>query len=419
MSESRKKTSEAEAARAERAKHWKRLWTLALLCVVAVAAGQRYFGLAQNEMFQIHSDDLLWMYRFKHLPRAARPTLPVDYAKEKYLPLSSIPADDLDYIHGMDQPALERWVQHGLLVLTGRMPEELPDAQWDYEKDFGWNVAEGHTAPADAVRLVRVSNAAFMVTAVILVYLAVARSVSATAGLVMGLYMVLHSTIIDVMWSTGSDPLLWMFLGGALFVWVARGATLSGAIIMGLAGGLAASSKINGAVVLAGYAGWAALKGKWRLGILAAGIGLVVFIVGEPDTLLAGGNGRAGDALGDGEVAGRAHGGNGDQLSDVCGGAALAGIYVFIGVDVAATAAGPRVAAAQGARCGGIFRGDARGGTCAGGEGAGGAVCAADTDGAHDGSHRGVLAAKGEDGVATAAGEMEVERGGLRWVGES
>ena len=284
----------------------KRLWTLILLLVVVVASTGAFVGfpvspslrdapvvgwfwrllpgegLATAPAFQIHSDDLIWMWRFKNLPRPSLPTRDTEYIKMKYLPGAGTPYDDLSYIHGLDQPALERWVCHFLLKVSGRMPESLPQKDWDYDRDFNWNVTQGNVAPPDSVRLVRVANAAFMILAAACLFLALARAVSPLAGLVGSLYLVFHPSLIDVMWSIGSDPLLWLCMCAALLCWTLFEDSRTGLILVSLLGGLAASAKVNGAFIVVGYAVWLALRRKYLYAVLAAAIGLLTFIICNP-----------------------------------------------------------------------------------------------------------------------------------------
>jgi len=271
-----------EPGRMKRMAQLRRLWTLLLLFLLVWAAGQRFLGVAQDPQYAVHSDDLLWMWRFARLPRAALPTRNVDYSRLEYPHSAGLPAADRDYVHGIDQSALERWIFHYLLAWTGKLPRDLPDIQWDYERDYAWNLAQGNVAPPDAVRFVRVVNAAFMIGAVILAFAAIARAATPLAGLVAGAYMVLHSAIVDILWSIGSDPLLWLCLAAALLLWVFFGASLRGAILVGLAGGLAASAKINGSVIVLGYVLWLAFKNRTRLALLAGAVALAVFVLINP-----------------------------------------------------------------------------------------------------------------------------------------
>jgi len=262
---------------------WRRLFTLVLLGALALVAGRSFLAVADRSDYQVHSDDLTWMWRFVEKPRAALPSQPTDYRAVSYLPgQGQAPQSDLDYIWGLDQPALERWVFHGLLHISGRFPETLPEKNWDYTHDLRWNVENGNVGPPDAVHFVRVVNAAFMILAVVLIFAALARAVSPLAGLIAGLYFVLHPSVTVTMWSIGPDPLLWLLMAAGLALWVWQGATWRGAVLVGVVGGLAASAKLNGALVIVGFCLWLVLKRRPLLALLAGVLALAVFVVVNP-----------------------------------------------------------------------------------------------------------------------------------------
>jgi hypothetical protein len=132
------------------------------------------------------------------------------------------------------------------------------------------------------VHFVRVVNAAFMIAAVGLIFAAFARAVSPLAGLLGGFYLALHPAFPTVMWSIGPDPLLWLFVTAALALWVRYGATSRGAIAVAIAGGLAASAKLDGALVVAGYCLWLLARRQPRRAVLSGAIALALFVLVNP-----------------------------------------------------------------------------------------------------------------------------------------
>lgn len=243
--------------------HARRLWVLILFLVVATAAARTATGIANAPQFAIHSDDVILMKRFRDLPR------PATFESSPY-----------HYVHGIDHPALERYVFHFLLKWTGRLPGELPT--WDYSRDFTWNVSMGNVAPPDAVRLARGVNALFMVAAACLIFLAVARAVSPVAGLAAGLYFGAHPAMVEILWSIGPDPLQWLMLALGLYLWVVSKVDAKWAVIVGGVGGLAAATKINGGFFVLAYCLWLLLKRRPLLALASGAVSLAVFIALNP-----------------------------------------------------------------------------------------------------------------------------------------
>ncbi len=282
MSGTQRPGGEDDAARLDWRFHARRLQVLALLFVVAYAAAGHFIAIAENPRYDIHSDDVLIIRRFVLPPRAV---MPKDNA-----PLAQIgkphwgvgPVENWEYVYSLDHPALQRWIFHYLLKWTGRMPRSLPDAEWDYDKDFKWNVDQGHVAPAETRRFVRVVNNIFMVIAAVFLYVALARAVSPMAALLGALYFIGHTATVEIGWSLGQDPLLWMLVMSALVLWVYLGASRAAAISVGIVAGLAASTKLNGVFFVIAFCLWLVLKKKWRLALLSGGIAFGVFIVLDP-----------------------------------------------------------------------------------------------------------------------------------------
>ena len=241
-----------------------KIYRLLLLLVVAWAAREHFFGIATHPDYDIHSDDVLIIERLKRPPSAAAPT--GGFALDQLeIPLrGDEPVANREYQAGIDHPSLERWLFHYLLSWSGRMPEELPREEWDYEKSMKWNIDRGIVAPPAARRFVRAVNALFMVLAAIFFYLAVMRSIAPAAGLIVALLFISHGSTFEVCWSLGQDPLLWMIMAAALLLWGCMGVSLKGALWMGIMSGLAASTKLNGAFLTIAFCAWLLCHRKWR-----------------------------------------------------------------------------------------------------------------------------------------------------------
>ena len=260
-----------------------RLYALGLFLVVGVVAGNHFLEIAQSSAYDIHSDDVLWIERFREAPLPASVERDLELREEIIPPRGARPREIRSYWHGIDHPSLERWIYFSLLGLTGRgAGEELPEESWDYSKSQEWNVRLGHVAPEQARRFVRRVNAIFMVAAALLVYVGVARAATPAAGLVAGVFFTAHGATVEVCWSLGPDPLLWMLLAAALAAWVYLGATRKGAIAVGVLTGLAASAKLNGAFAVVAFCGWLLLKREWRLALLSGALAFGLFLVLNP-----------------------------------------------------------------------------------------------------------------------------------------
>ena len=319
----------------------RRMLALILLALIVYAAAEHFAGLAQEPMYQIHSDDLIWIYRFEHLPYAAAP------------------GDEPERTHGIDQGGLERYVFHYLLSWSGKMPSG-PLPTWDYDKDFNWNVAQGRVAPPEAVHFVRVANAGFMIVAAALIFIALAWAVHPLAGLVGALFFIGDPGSVEVIWSIGSDPLFWMLSTAVLALWVFLPMSLASAIVIGVAAGLATSAKINAAAVLVAYCLWLLLKRRYLFSGVALAAGIVVFVATNPVLFGSGVLGVPATLQRNARVAAAARGAHGPALSDVCPGGAMAGLLSPPRSHVADPAAYPLLAAAVAAGAdrflGGRFR---------------------------------------------------------------
>lgn len=165
------------------------------------------------------------------------------------------------------------------------MPESLPE-EWDYTQSHDWNVAAGRVAPEQARRMVRVTNAAFMVAAAALIYVAGARAVGPFAGFLCALAFIdpyhLMGHTVAVVWSLGPDCLLWLMMTGMLSLWVYLEDTWAGTLAAGLAAGLATSTKLNGAFLVVVLCAWLLYRRQWQKAMAAGGLALAIFVLLNP-----------------------------------------------------------------------------------------------------------------------------------------
>ena len=283
-----KEHAQAENAAAGQWRRWANtFWMLALLALVIYTANSHFYGIAEHPYFDVHSDDVLYIERFmlKPAPAAIDRDMPVARAAERP-ERGGEPRELRLYWHGIEHPALERWVFHYLLAWTGRMPESLPEEPWDYSQGHQWNIDRGHVAPAETRWFVRVTNAAFMVAAAALLYVAVARAVTPFAGFLCAMAFVdpvnLLGHTVEIVWSLGPDPLLWLMMAATLVSWVYLKDGWPGAMVTGAAAGLAASSKLNGAFLAVAFCGWLLYRHKWRRAIAAGAVAFAVFVILNP-----------------------------------------------------------------------------------------------------------------------------------------
>jgi len=285
--ETTNKSDSKDAGRGEWRRYLSIFWTLGLLAAVIFLANWHFYGIAEHPVFDIHSDDVLFLERFMVKPSIVRvePDMPI--ARMGEVPgRGGQPRELRLYWHGIDHPALERWVFHYLLKWAGRMPENLPVEPWDYSQSADWNIDRGHVAPPGARRFVRVTNAAFMVAAAALIFVAAARAVTPLAGFLCAAAFIdplnaLGHTV-EIAWSLGPDPLLWLMMAATLVSWVYLEDSRHGALVTGLAAGLAASTKLNGAFLVIAFVGWLLYKRRWRRALAAGAAAFAVFVLVNP-----------------------------------------------------------------------------------------------------------------------------------------
>ena len=276
-----------DAARGQWRRYLKVFSMLVLLALVIYLANGHFYGIAEHPWFDIHSDDLLFVERFMAAPGAVAidPDMPVAQVGEAP-ERGGEPRELRLYWHGIDHPALARWGFHYLLKWTGRMPERLGAESWDYAQGADWNIAMGRVAPPEVRWFVRVTNASFMVAAAALIYIALAHAVTPFAGCLCAVAFIdpwhILGHTVEIVWSLGPDPLLWLMMAAVLVSWVYLEDSWAGAVVTGLSAGLATSTKLNGAFLVVAFCGWLLYKRKWRRALAAGAAAFAVFVIFNP-----------------------------------------------------------------------------------------------------------------------------------------
>lgn len=192
----------------------------------------------------------------------------------------------------VDLPGMCRLSYGAVLRAAGL--DELPYREVDYSLSPGANWERGAYAPIDAVLAMRGVNLAAFTGAILCLYAVAHRCLERRPllALLPVAPFVLAPTFIDeIVPHVGPDALLTLWLAAFLLVWIwgeARGRALSWqwAVLLGLVGGIAAFAKQNGALVVLGYAAYAAAYTRgWKraaLPALALGVTFGVFYFSNP-----------------------------------------------------------------------------------------------------------------------------------------
>jgi len=162
------------------------------------------------------------------------------------------------YRYAIDHPSVARYIYRGVLFAIGVHEISTPDV--DYHKTEKWNIENGRLPSLGIVIPLRFTNAAFMLAAVILIYFTAYLILSnAWFALLAALPFVLSQRIAaGVVAYLGTDAVLAFFLALSLFLWVllamkGRDRSLFGIVVISGVASLAASTKVNAALVMIAY----------------------------------------------------------------------------------------------------------------------------------------------------------------------
>ena len=195
------------------------------------------------------------------------------------------------YAYATDHPSIKRHVYRWVLGKIGVHDINIPDV--DYSRTEKWNIEAGRVPSMGIVIPLRITNAAFVVAALVLVFftaLLVLRDAYLSLAVVVPLLLSGHIAP-GVVAYIGCDAILAFTLALSLFVLVAlvqRGiaSSLAGTLMLGVTGALALSTKFNGGLVIVAFCVYLVLvnRGIDRLfkPFIAATLCAAVFVLLNP-----------------------------------------------------------------------------------------------------------------------------------------
>ena len=194
------------------------------------------------------------------------------------------------YTQCIHHPTLARIVYRTVLTAAGY--DKPPEAVWKYGASYNENIDRGNYLPLKMRRALRLTNAAFFAATVLVVYFGALRVLASPILAVLAVLPIVVEPTMRVGYKAvvpyaGADALFIFLLVFFWYVWLfVKDRPLAAVVWLGLVGGLAVSTKVNGLFVLAAamvyYAVFA--RGWLRLavpsGILA--LAAAVFLALDP-----------------------------------------------------------------------------------------------------------------------------------------
>ena len=195
-----------------------------------------------------------------------------------------------EYYYCTHHPSVTRIIYGSVLHLVGA--DEPLGKQYNYGATQAENEVRGNLIGYVARITLRVTNAAFTLTAMLLVFFGLLRiwpnrALAALAVVLIVLDQTFTTSFNGVIGKVGSDAVLLFMLVAFWFAWlrVARRG-VSGAVVLGVLGGLATSTKLNGSFVLvAAIAYYLVAERGWRRLLMPLALGVTsvaVFILLNP-----------------------------------------------------------------------------------------------------------------------------------------
>jgi len=196
------------------------------------------------------------------------------------------PGEYYCYIH---HPSVTRLVYRTALALRG--VSKMPDVAYNYALDHAENLRIGNYLPSRVRIPMRATNAVFVLAAVLLVFFGMLsisgnRALAALATLPIIYEPTITKTFNSCVGYVGTDAILLFFIVLFWFAWLKVGRGASSAALLGFIGGLAASTKYIGALLVVAAIAYYALteRGRKRVTrpLLVGAISIAVFLALNP-----------------------------------------------------------------------------------------------------------------------------------------
>jgi|GEM_PF-1913365 len=194
------------------------------------------------------------------------------------------------YYYACQHPTVVRLLYRTVLHASG--VTEAPETQYDYSLGYEENIARGNYLPAYIRLPLRLTNAVLVYAAVMLIYfglLKISRRPILTAVAVVPIVAepLLVNAFNNVISYIGTDAALFFMMALFWFAWLSvDAASISGAFLLGIIGGLTAATKYNGAIVLVAAMVYVAFAARgWRRTLwpsVMAAVAVAVFVLVNP-----------------------------------------------------------------------------------------------------------------------------------------
>ncbi len=255
---------------------------LRALAAIAVVLGAVAWTAPRVLRAEPSPDELTWLDRYLVSVR-----LPSERTPES----ADRTADfNLEYGYDINHPALSRIVYGTILRAAG--VTKRPEKTYDYGATLRENQAHGNFLSDSERAKIRAVNLAVFAVAALVVYLAMYRILGNRILAAAGTLPVILDATLTADWRAvvpypGADTLFFLMTVVVWAVWLRAGASsLTGAVVLGMAGGFVTTTKANGAFLVAGIVLYYAVRGRGlrRLALpLVAGMTAVaVFLILNP-----------------------------------------------------------------------------------------------------------------------------------------
>ena len=214
------------------------------LFVFLFSAWDTWSGVSES---RFHPDESRWINRAYYLEELLHPLS--DVWEERYLTRG--------------QPPMGSYVIGAGLVLQGR--DLTTNGPWDFrfgfESNVAWNVSRNNMPVQDDLVAARRWNLVIGATTCLVVYLIVLQFTNIFGGVVAGMFMAIHPLQHYLSTLATSDAVFTCFVALAVLaaMWLARGPTWWRALLLTLALGAGAATKLSPIFLAVGLAGYGTL----------------------------------------------------------------------------------------------------------------------------------------------------------------